>query len=268
MSFGKTAEEIGFQRYGPSVSKTQAPTPAPSGPSTPALQGAKTAPPTAGKPPAAAAGTTSTTAPAGRGQTPATTPTASAASTAPSTPPPPSQPAPADAAGRGAAASNGGGPASGTTTTTSLPESFGDIKTLVADGTKSRELDALLILEPERLVVRNRDNGSILQATPYQSIAAATYARSKPPRWQEDGSVAPIPKSFSGSGFFLKSSRHWLTLQSKTEFMVLRLEDKNFRMVLASVEARGLKVRKPAFSPSFRFARHLTKIVRVTSSSG
>jgi hypothetical protein len=31
----------------------------------------------------------------------------------------------------------------------------------VVDGTKSRELDALLILEPERLVVRNRDNGSI-----------------------------------------------------------------------------------------------------------
>jgi hypothetical protein len=118
---------------------------------------------------------------------------------------------------------------------------------LVADGTKSRELDALLILEPERLVVRNRDNGSILQAPPYQSIAAATYTRSKQPRWQEDGSVAPIPKSFSGSGFFLKSSRHWLTLQSKTEFVILRLEDKNFRMVLESVEARaGLKVQQPA----------------------
>jgi hypothetical protein len=128
-----------------------------------------------------------------------------------------------------------------------LPESFGDVKTLVADGTKSRELDALLILEPERLVVRNRDNGSILQAPPYQSIAAATYTRSKQPRWQEDGSVAPIPKSFSGSGFFLKSSRHWLTLQSKTEFVILRLEDKNFRMVLESVEARaGLKVQQPA----------------------
>jgi hypothetical protein len=127
-----------------------------------------------------------------------------------------------------------------------LPESFGDIKTLIADGTKSRELDALLILEPERLVVRNRDNGSILQATPYQSIAAATYTRSKQPRWQEDGSVAPIPKSFSGSGFFLKSSRHWLTLQSKTEFVILRLEDKNFRMVLASLEARtGQKVQQP-----------------------
>ncbi len=231
---------------------TPAPVPAPSGPSTPALQAGKTAPPPAtagtstGKPPAAAAGTATST-PAGRGQTPATAPAASANSTAPSTPPLPSQPAPADAAGRGAAASNGGGTASGTTTTTSLPESFGDIKTLVADGTKSRELDALLILEPERIVVRNRDNGSILQAAPYQSIAAATYARSKQPRWQEDGSVAPIPNSFSGSGFFLKSSRHWLTLQSKTEFVILRLEDKNFRMILASVEARtGLKVQQPA----------------------
>jgi hypothetical protein len=209
----------------------------PGEPPPPATAGASTS-----KPSAAAAGTaTPAAAQSGRGQAPATAPAASATSTAP----PPSQPTPADAAGRGAAASSAGGTASAGTTN-SLPESFGDIKTLVADGTKSRELDALLILEPERLVVRNRDNGSILQATPYQSIAAATYTRSKQPRWQEAESVAPIPKNFSGSGFFLKSSRHWLTLQSKTEFVILRLEDKNFRMVLASLEARtGLRVQQP-----------------------
>jgi eukaryotic-like serine/threonine-protein kinase len=239
---------------------TQAPTPvpAPSGSSTPAPQAAKTAPATAAATstsisgstaagsakPAQAPGSSSPPATAGTstGKPPAAA--ASATSTA-SSAPFPSQLTPADAASRGAAASSGGGTSSGSTTT-SLPESFGDVKTLVADGAKSRELDALLILEPERLVVRNRDNGSILQATSYQSIAAATYTRSKQPRWQEDGSVAPIPKSFSGSGFFLKSSRHWLTLQSKAEFVILRLEEKNFRMVLASVEARtGLKVQQP-----------------------
>jgi hypothetical protein len=36
-----------------------------------------------------------------------------------------------------------------------------------------------------------------------------------------------------------------LTLQSKTAFVILRLEDKNVRMVLASVEARtSLKVQQ------------------------
>jgi serine/threonine-protein kinase len=241
---------------------TQVPTPAsvpaPSGPSTLAPQAAKTSPSAAAAtstsiPGSAAAGSTKpaqtpgsppppTTAGSSTGKPPAAAGTAT--STASSTPPAPSQPAPAEAAGRGAAASSAG-TATGSPTT-SLPESFGDIKTLIADGTKSRELDALLILEPERLVVRNRDNGSILQTTPYQSIAAATYARSKQPRWQEDGNVAQIPKNFSGSGFFLKSSRHWLTLQSKTEFVILRLEDKNFRMVLASVETRtGLKIQQP-----------------------
>jgi serine/threonine-protein kinase len=259
--------------------QTPTPVPAASAPSTPAPQAAKTGPPaapatstsssgsaaagtakaaqapgsspppsaantTSGKPAAAGSAATPASAPT-RGQTPAAASPASTASTAPSTPPPPPQPTPTDAAGRGAAAPNAGGTASGSTTN-SLPESFGDIKTLVADGAKSRELDALLILEPDRLVVRNRDNGSVLQATPYQSIAAATYTRSKQPRWQEDGALAQIPKGFSGSGFFLKSSRHWLTLQSKTEFVILRLEDKNFRMVLTSVEARtGLKVQQP-----------------------
>src|SRR5206468_265573 len=83
------------------------------------------------------------------------------------------------------------------------PESFGDIKTLVPDGTKTKELDVLLGLEPDNAVLRNRDNGTVIQTIPYRSIAAATYARAKRPRWKEDAALAPIPKDFGGSGFFL-----------------------------------------------------------------
>jgi len=126
------------------------------------------------------------------------------------------------------------------------PESFGDIKTLVPDGTKTKELDVLLGLEPENAVLRSRDNGTVIQTIPYRSIAAATYARAKRPRWKEDAALAPIPKDFGGSGFFLKTSKHWLTLQSKSGFVVLRLEDKNVMTVLSSIESRtGNKVDRP-----------------------
>ena len=47
-----------------------------------------------------------------------------------------------------------------------------------------------------------------------------------------------IPDSVGGGGFFLSTSKHWLTLQSKTEFVILRLDDRNVNQVLSSVEAR------------------------------
>ena len=126
------------------------------------------------------------------------------------------------------------------------PESFGDIKTIVADGTKTRELDVLLGLEPDNAVLRSRDNGTVIQTIPYRSIAAATYTRAKRPRGNEDATLAQIPKDFGGSGFFLRTSKHWLTLQSTSSFVVLRLEDKNVMPVLSSIESRtGNKVARP-----------------------
>ncbi len=201
--------------------------PSTAAPGTPQPPGTAAAKPssTAAVPAPPAAGTTA----AGRPSPPTSAPSAAPAPAAPASTSPS-----ADAAGRGAVPATGDAGSGSPSAPNAIPESFGDIKTLVADGAKARELDALLILEPDRLVVRNRDNGAVLQTASYQSIAVATYARARQPRWQEDSSVAPIPKSFSGSGFFLKSSRHWLTLQSRSEFVILRLEDKNVGAVLAS----------------------------------
>ena len=111
-----------------------------------------------------------------------------------------------------------------------------------ADATKGREQDVLLGLEPGRLVVRSRDSGAVLKTLPYKSIVAATYARDKRPRPSDDTSLASVPDNFGGSGFFLGSAKHWLTLQTKSEFLILRLEDKNMRPITTAIESRtGLK---------------------------
>jgi len=124
-------------------------------------------------------------------------------------------------------------------------QSFGDVKALVADGSRSREQDVLLSLEPESIVVRNRDNGVVLKTLAYRSLAAATYSLSRKPRWSDQADVAAVPAAYSGSGFFLKTSKHWLALQSKSDFVVLHLDDRNVRTVLASIDARApVKVQK------------------------
>ena len=121
-------------------------------------------------------------------------------------------------------------------------ENFGDVRTLVVDGTRSREVEALLSLEPGTLVVRSRADGSVLRTMPYSSIAAATYARSRRPRGQAVPGAVEVPENVGGAGF-LGGARHWLTLQTPTEFLIIRLEDRNMIRVLNGIEARtGSKV--------------------------
>jgi serine/threonine-protein kinase len=116
-------------------------------------------------------------------------------------------------------------------------QSFGDIRTFVVEGNKSREQDALLSLESDKAVLRSRENGAVLQSVPYQSIGAATYVHAKRPRGKEDAALAQLPKDLGGGGF-LKTSKHWLTLQSAGSFVVIRLDDKNVINVLQSLESR------------------------------
>ena len=123
-------------------------------------------------------------------------------------------------------------------------EHFPDVKTLMVEGTRVREWDALLSLEPGSLVVRSRNANTVLRTLSYHSITAATYARAKRPRGQTMPGALDVPENFGGAGIF-GSSRHWLTLQTAGEFLVIRLEDRNMVRVLTSVEARtGLKVRR------------------------
>lgn len=121
-------------------------------------------------------------------------------------------------------------------------ENFGNIKTLVVDGTRSREVDALLSLEPGVLVVRSRADGAVMRTIPYSSISAATFARARRPRGQTTPGTADVPENVGGSGF-LGGARNWLTLQTAGEFLIIRLEDRNMVRVITALEARtGSKV--------------------------
>ena len=82
------------------------------------------------------------------------------------------------------------------------PQNFGDVKTLIFEGSKSREVDALLGLEPGNLIVRSKSDGTVLRTVPYTAIAAATYARARRPRGQAVVGASNVPDDVGGSGLF------------------------------------------------------------------
>ena len=102
----------------------------------------------------------------------------------------------------------------------------------------------MLSLEPGTLVVRTRSDGTVLRTLSYRAIAAATYVRARRPRGQSTSGTLAVPENFGGSGV-LGGARHWLTLQTAGEFLVIRLEDRNVIRILTAVEARtGLTIER------------------------
>ena len=113
---------------------------------------------------------------------------------------------------------------------------------MVFEGSKSREVDALLSLEPGNLIVRSKSNGAVIRTVPYSAIAAATYVRARKARGQAIPGASNVPDDVGGSGIF-GGARHWLTLQTSDDYVIIRLDDRNVNGVLNGLEARtGNKV--------------------------
>ena len=127
---------------------------------------------------------------------------------------------------------------------------FSDVRVLVADGAKSKEQDASLSLESGGIVVRDGKGDQLVKALQYKSVLSATYSESKRPQWKAAAGVAGVPSAFGGSGSLLGRARHWITLQSKDDFLILRVEKENLPKLLPAIESRtGVHVQTVVIKP-------------------
>jgi hypothetical protein len=123
------------------------------------------------------------------------------------------------------------------------PEEFQKIKLLTQDGEITIETDAILVLAPDRLVVRSKKGDWEMKTLAYQDIRSAEYAYSKHPRWKEGLGAAIAVGVFAAPIFFLKGKKHWLTVQTEDDYAVLRLDKNNYELVcLSFTTASGIDV--------------------------
>jgi hypothetical protein len=64
------------------------------------------------------------------------------------------------------------------------------------------------------------------------------YAQSKHPRWKAGAGAAVAVGVLAAPVFFMKNTKHWLTLRGAGEAIVPRLDKNNYRLVLPALEAR------------------------------
>lgn len=116
-------------------------------------------------------------------------------------------------------------------------DTFTNVKLMVNTGEKAEEQDAVLRFEKDALVVYAK-GGAVLKSLPYAEIKGAEYSYAKSPRWKSGIGVAIAVGVFALPVFFMKGKKHWLTIAAEKDFAVLRLDKKNYKLILPTFEAR------------------------------
>ena len=116
-------------------------------------------------------------------------------------------------------------------------DTFRNVKLMVNTGEKAEEQDAVLRFGEDALTVYGK-GGAILKTFKYADIKGCEYSYSKSPRWKSGIGAAIAVGVFALPVFFMKGTKHWLTIAAEKDFAVLRLDKKNYKLILPAFEAR------------------------------
>ena len=123
-------------------------------------------------------------------------------------------------------------------------QTFQKIKIVRTERGESKEREVILQFTEEDIFIEGKEPElNIRYGIPYDKMTKAIYERSQHPR------IAP---TLLVSVFFLfsKSKKHWLTIyyntpENKEDFVLLRLDKRNYKMVLATMETKtGITVER------------------------
>ena len=104
----------------------------------------------------------------------------------------------------------------------------------VADKRTSNH-DVIINFVNGQVLVMPRSGGNAIAAVPYSRIRAATYTRGRDPKW--DASL-PGPDGIDAGSVF-RGASHWLVVQGADTYAVVRMEDRNFRQIIETLEQRA-----------------------------
>lgn len=123
------------------------------------------------------------------------------------------------------------------------PMAFDRIRVLDTVDGKSKEVEVRLILTGDRIDIVDKKTSERLRHIRYERIDKAAYSFSKHPRWKTGAAAAVATGVLATPLFFMKSTRHWLTVRAGTDVLILRLDKSNYQTVVPTLESRaGLKV--------------------------
>jgi len=107
---------------------------------------------------------------------------------------------------------------------------YSNLKLLVTLGPKVEERDVTISFWNQQLSIVPPDGRAPILTLPYARIEKATYVRAAGPRW--DPALAGPVDVLELTG----SQRHWLAVQSKDAYAILRLDGGAWQRVIETFE--------------------------------
>ena len=120
------------------------------------------------------------------------------------------------------------------------------VELVVSQGKKSVETDSFLDFDTKGIQIEPEKKSfkSSGKTFTYAEIKSADYSYSKKPMLSGGGAVATtiLLGVFVLPFLFMKKKNHWITVQTEKEFAVLKLDDSNYRQIMAEFTTHGVKV--------------------------
>jgi serine/threonine protein kinase len=121
--------------------------------------------------------------------------------------------------------------------------SFKNVKLLTVSGSRTAASDAALLFSEAEVSVESSDTKVGTTALRYPQIAKATYVHARDPQWDP---LLSAPAGKIDVPGILPRARHWLVVQSKDAYVILRLDGDDRLDVLKAFEERtGMVVERP-----------------------
>ena len=112
---------------------------------------------------------------------------------------------------------------------------FGKVKWLAVHDGRTTDHDVQLLFSKGQLDVVTDDARATIATIPYRKIAKATYVRARDPRWDPQLSAPTDKINVPG---VLGKPRHWLVVQTRQTYAILRLDGSDWAEVLSAFTAR------------------------------
>jgi hypothetical protein len=111
----------------------------------------------------------------------------------------------------------------------------------MVSGRRVQERPAVLAFADGAATLFDEGGVTRLVTMPYRQVTSAAYTRDRDPRWYPTLAGPPVDVDMPGGMF--RGDRHWLTLQSRDSWMIVRMNDGDWRTITEAVTTfLGLKV--------------------------
>lgn len=124
---------------------------------------------------------------------------------------------------------------------TTKPPSFG-ISAMMSKGDDTKEINSELTFNDDKLTVLSDKKDLLRKEFAYGEIKAADYSCSKKPMWKTGVISAMFLGPFAAPFFFIRKKSHWMTIRTADDFVVLKLEYKNYKKIIGELESRKIEV--------------------------